>query len=242
MKRKQKFFKRNVYLITWILLATMFFTACKKNEYSYERTPAAGLMAFNLAPDKNAVGITLSGNNLTPAPLSFTSYTGAYLPVYVGSREVKSFDVNLDTSMATNTQVFADSMYYSLFTMGSNGSYRNVIVKDALDSLTAIPGQAFVRYVNAIPDSTAAPIVTITANGASVVNNTAPFTYVSGFTNIGAGNISIGVSNGGSISATRTITVDEGKIYTILLAGSPASSDSTRTVQIKYILNGSVTP
>ncbi len=240
MEKMFQTLRRNVYPIVGALLIALVFSACKKND-SNQRTPAAGLMAFNLAADKNAVAITLSGNNLTNLPLGYTSFTGSYLPVYIGSRQVKSFDVNMGTPMATSTQTFADSVYYSLFIVGYNGSYKNVVVNDSLYSLMASPGQAFVRYINAIADSSATPLVTIASNGSNVVSMNAPFASVSAFTKISAGNIAIGVTNGDKINANRTIAVDEGKVYTILLVGNPAATDSIKNVQIKFIQNGTIT-
>ena len=61
-----------------ILLLLIIFSACKKYDNKVTRIPSAGLMAFNLATDKDAVGISLSGNNLTNTPLSYTSFTGGY--------------------------------------------------------------------------------------------------------------------------------------------------------------------
>jgi len=43
-------------------------------------------------------------------------------------------------------------------------NYKNVIVADNLDSLPTLTGNAFVGYVNAIPDSSGQTI-TINANG-----------------------------------------------------------------------------
>lgn len=240
MERLVSFMRRNAYLMTAALLVVVFFSACKK-ETSYERTPAAGLMAFNLAPDQNAVGITLSGNVLTNTPLNYTSFTGSYLPIYIGSRNLTAVDYYSGTQLATTTQVFADSMYYSSFTVGDSGNYKNVVVNDKLDSLVATPNQAFVRYINAIPDSTSSPLVTFSSNGSNVISNNAAFASISGFTQISAGNITVGVNNGGTIAANRTIAVDAGKVYTILLVGKPGATDSTKTVQIKFIQNGTVT-
>lgn len=242
MKKILEILRRSSYPLVGALIIAIVFSACSKKDSGNQRTPTAGLMAFNLAADKDAVGFTLSGNNLTTQPLGYTSYTGSYLPVYIGSREVKSYDFRLGTPMATSTQTFADSLFYSLFAVGYNGSYKNIVVNDSLRSLVATPGQAFVRYINAIADSSASPVVTIASNDGNVVNNPAPFGSVSAFTKISAGNIVINVNNSDKISANRTIAVDEKKVYTILLVGNPAATDSTKKVQIKFIQNGTITP
>ena len=133
-----------------------------------------------------------------------------------------------------------DSTYYSVFVVGANGSYKNVIAKDNLDSLSSTTGEAFVRYVNAIADSTKQPLVTISSNGTDLFNTNAPFTTVSDFKGIMPGAVSVNVSNESDINSSRTITVEQGKIYTILLVGIPGQTDSTKAVQIKFIQNGVV--
>lgn len=226
-----------------LLLASVLFVACKKDtDSNMPQTPVAGLMAFNLSPDQNAVVVSLGGNNLGNSALTYNSYTGTYLPVYTGTREVRAFDFNSGTTMATATATFADSAYYSVFVLGTTGNYRNVVVKDELDSLTATAGKAWVRYINAIPDSLNVPMVTISAGGTSVINETGAYGNVSPFTMITAGDVNTSVSNGEGIDASRTITLEENKVYTVLLTGIPGSTDSTRDAEVKFIQNGTVTP
>ncbi|MEI9955324.1 MAG: DUF4397 domain-containing protein [Ferruginibacter sp.] len=235
----KRLMKKMALPLAGLLTATLFFTACKKNNTDYVRQPAAGLMAFNLAVDKPAVGFTLSGNNLNGAVLNYTNYTGAYLPIYLGDREVRSFDYNTGATIATTTASFADSNYYSAFLLGANGSYRNVVVNDNLNSLTANAGKAWVRYINAIPDSATATTVVV---GESSINGVAPYATVSTFAQVAAGPVATTVSNGGTIAASRTITLEENKVYTILFVGQPNQTDSAKAVQVKYIVNGTVTP
>ncbi len=236
--------KRSLFLLTFagFLLMSIFFTACKKTLNSDNQTPVAGLMAFNLIPNQSAIGITLSGNNLTNAPLYYTNYTGGYQGVYVGNRDVQSYEFTTGTVLATASQLFEDSSYYSVFVLGSNGNYQNVIVKDNLDSLSSSTGEAFVRYVNAITDSTIQPNVSISSNDSDVFNSNAVFATISDFKGITPGDISVNVSSESNVNASRTIPVESGKIYTILLTGIPNATDSTNAVQIKFIQNGTVTP
>jgi hypothetical protein len=231
----------NLIYLAGLLVITFLFASCKKNlNNDVQPIPAAGLMAFNLIPDNGAVGFAISNNTLTNYPLLFGNYTGAYQGIYVGDRTVTSFNFNSGATLASAPQLFEDSAWYSVFALGANGNYRNVIVKDNLDSLPSTTGEAFVRYINAIPDSAAQPSVTISSNGTNVFNNNAAFATVSDFKGITPGNISVSINNGSAINASRTITVEKGKIYTILLAGMPGQSDTTKSVQIKFIQNGTV--
>ncbi|MEO8766697.1 MAG: DUF4397 domain-containing protein [Ginsengibacter sp.] len=232
--------RRHTVPLAGFLLVSLLFGACKKTLETGSQPPVAGLMAFNLMPDQESIGFTLSGNNLVNFPLQYTNYTGSYLGIYVGSRDVASYDANSRATLATASQLFADSAYYSVFALGTNGHYRNVIVKDNLDSLSSTTGQAFVRYVNGITDSTALPLVTISSNGTDVFNTNAPFSSVSDFKGITPGNVSVKVNNESAINATRTITLEQGKIYTVLFVGTPGQTDTSKAVQIKFIQNGTV--
>ncbi|MEO6721598.1 MAG: hypothetical protein ABIN67_14620 [Ferruginibacter sp.] len=167
-----------------------------------------------------------------------------YKPIFTGARQVEAFDYGTATPFATTSQTFAENKYYSSFTVGANGSYRNVVVEDELNKLdtlaTTATGKGFVRYVNAIADSTNPAIVSIT-KGASVINGNAAYATVSEFKTVDTGNVVLNVSVG-SATANRTIAVEKGKIYTVLLVGVPGSTDSAKAVQIKFIQNGQVTP
>ncbi|MEO5996648.1 MAG: DUF4397 domain-containing protein [Chitinophagaceae bacterium] len=235
--------KRNILSIrpflvaTSVLLATaILFSACKKNLDGGQNSPVAGLMAFNLAPDKSTVGISLSGNQLVSTPLAYTNYTGGYLNIYPGDRSIKSFNYMQDSSLATSSFNFEPNKYYSLFLVGNNGTYQNVVAWDDLDSLSSTSGKAYVRYINAIPDSSA-PTVTITANGSNVVSNPVKFATVSAFTPVTPGEINVSVVNTNETAANRTITLEGGKAYTLLLVGVAGATDSTKSVQIKFIKN-----
>ena len=224
------------------LLMAIAFNACKKTTYTNSHTPVAGLMALNLVPDSSAVGVTISGNNFTSTPLNYIDYTGAYREVNTGTRDVTFYNFSTGAALATTSQLFADSAFYSAFLVGTTGNYKNVIVKDDFDSLTSASGQAYVRYVNAIPDSTLLPTVTISSNGTNVFDSTSTFPAISDFKGITPGNIAISVNAESTVNVSRTITVEQGKIYTILLVGQPGATDSTKAVQIKFIQNGQVTP
>ena len=227
MKKLVLVFRRNLLAFISIVVLSVFLSACKKDLTTQPSTPAAGLMAFNLVPDNGPISITLSNNPFTTNPLAYTNYTGAYRGVYVGSRDVISYDYNSNTQLAKSNQLFEDSAYYSLFVLGANGNFRNVIVKDNFDSLSSTSGQAFVRYVNAIPDSTK-PMITVASDDSQVFDGSAPFATVTDFKGVTPGNINITINNGSNINANRTIAVENGKIYTILLSGLPDATDTTK--------------
>jgi hypothetical protein len=228
--------------VSCIALVTVLLTACTKfnDDDNNNNTPVSGLMSFNLAPDQPSIGVALSGSNLTNAPLSYTNFSGDYQRIYIGNRAVESYDYNSDSSIASVNYNFEANKYYSLFVVGANDTYTNIVTHDNFDSLNSVSGKAYVRYINAIPDSTK-PTVTITANGNNVINTPAAFSSVSDFVAADPGQVTIAIKNSNTIDANRTITLEQGKVYTVLLVGIPGSTDTTKTVQIKYILNGSLT-
>ncbi len=227
---------------TLFICVSFLFSACKKTNDIKTQSRAAGLMAFNLTADQPSIGVAISNNSITNSPLVYTSYTGGYLSVYPGSNEVTAYDFYSGASLSTGSQLFDDSAYYSLFVVGAKGTYKNVFVKDNLDSLPTTTGNAFIRYINAITDSTSQPAFTISSNGTNVFNDNSAFASVSAFKQITPGNISINVKDESTIDSSRNITVEAGKVYTVLFTGVPNATDSSKAVQIKYIQNGVITP
>lgn len=234
-------FRKSLIPVFGMIAIAVLFTACMKNKDENTNIPVAGLMAFNLAPDQQSVVFSLSGNSLTPSPLAYTSYSGGYQNIYAGNRMVNAYDYPDNVPLASLEQNFEQNKYYSVFLLGSSGKYKNVISVDNLDSLSATTGNAYVRYINAIGDSTSSPTVTINAGATSIVNDNAKFGDVSAFQAVSPGEISIAAKNATGVDASRSITVEARKVYTVLLLGTPGATDDLKKVQIRYILNGTVT-
>lgn len=235
---KRSSFSRIVLAIVALFVIGMTVSSCTKSLDNHDTAQTALMMAFNLAPDKPAAGFLLSGNSLTYNPLPFAGFTGAYVNIYSGTRPVVAYDFSTGTNIDTATRTFLPGRYYSMFLTGINGKYKNVLVQDDVDSLSGANGQAYIRYINAIPDSTY-PTVNITANGSSIVQQSAAFQSISGFVAAAPGQASISIGNKTqTINASRTITLEAKKVYTLLFIGAPNQSDSTKAVQIRYISNG----
>jgi hypothetical protein len=233
--KKLKFSFRSMALAAGIvLLSATLLTACNKFDDDVDETPVAALMAFNLATDKVATP-ALSGSALTNVPLAYNNYTGAYLNIFPGTRNFEAYD-NGTAPFASTSFNFEPKKYYSAFILGANGSYRNVVVHDDIDSLPAT--SAYIRYINAIPDSSAAVTVKLTAGGSDISNETAAYGSVSAFKAVSAGSVTIDVANGSTIDKDRTITVEQGKVYTVLLIGVPGSTSAP--VDIKFVSNGTL--
>lgn len=231
--------RRGIMTLGSILAFGILFSACMKNDDDIVQPQVAAVMAFNLVPDQQAVQFALSGNVLPGGPLAYTSYTGSYFNVFPGNRLIESFNPSTNDVLDSLEYTFQADKYYSLFIVGANGNYQNIVSVDNYDSLTASSGKAYVRYINAIPDSSD-PTVTIAAGGTNVVNADASFGSVSEFVAVTPGQLNVGITNEGSVNADRTITVEQQKAYTILLTGLPNQTDDTKAVQIRFIENGTV--
>ena len=223
-----------------LFVLSLVFSACMKNNDSQTVIPSGGLMAFNLAADADAVGIRLDGNNLVNQPLLYTNFTGAYLPIYVGNRTAWAYDYYSGNVLTQQVPfVSVDSQYYSLFVVSADSNYKTVVVNDHLDTLNYDAGHAFVRYINAIGDSTQQPLVKFNQAGADVVSEAAAFAHVSGFSKLAAGNTTVSVKVSTGIDTSRSVELEANKVYTVLLLGKPGATGD-KAVQIKYIVNGTV--
>lgn len=79
-------------------------------------------------------------------------------------------------------------------------------------------------------------IITITASGASPVTSAAGFGTVSAFATVNTGNLVIAIKNSAGVDTSRTIAVEQSKLYTVLFSGLPGSA--VTPVDIKFIVNG----
>lgn len=242
MKKVFSLIRINIIPVVGLILASALFSSCMKDNEQAPQPPVAGLMAFNLVPDKAAIGIQISGKNFTNVPLYYTNYSGSYRGIYTGSRTLQSFNAQGGETLATTTYAFEDSMYYSMFVVGVEGNYKNVIVQDKLDTLPFVAGKSYIRYINAIPDSLSTPLISVTTATDNVFDSQAGYATVSSFKEVTSGEVMVSVSNELDIDADRTITLEEGGIYTLLLTGLPGSTDDDLKVQIKFIANGTIEP
>jgi hypothetical protein len=220
------------------LFSVILFSACKKDDVP--ATPTAGLMAFNMVPDSiESVVFVLNNNSITNQPLSYNNYTGTYLPIYAGARTLEVHDNNADSILTSESFTAEANKYYSAFLMGANGSYKTVIADDGLDSLPDSTGNAFVRYINAIPDSSTQNF-SVSTGGSAGITGTTHFGDVSSFTEVTPGDFTLNITNDSTISADKTITFEKDKVYTVLLTGMPHTTDTAKAVKIKYIVNGTL--
>ena len=240
MKKLITMFRKNLLPIMGIFLVAILFGACKKSDSDNIRTPAAGLMAFNLIPNPAGIGVAIGNNSLTPQPLYFNNFTGTYKGVFTGERSLESYYFGTGTTIAKENHTFRDSAFYSVFVMGASDVFSNVFVEDKLESIPHTDKtKTFVRFVNAMPDSSNTN-VTISAGGNNVFDKVSKFKEVSEFREVPSGDVMVKLENGSTIDTSRTISLDPGKIYTVLLTGLPESTNNDFKVDIKFIVNATL--
>src|SRR6476620_1836021 len=127
MKKTFFSFRASLSVIA-VVLAAGLLSACNKKDAVATHIPAAGIMVFNLAPDKDGIGVALSGNLLNSTPLGYTDFNGIYQNIYTGTRDIKAFDLR-DSVFASSSFTFDDDNFYSLFVTGNNGVYNTITVK-----------------------------------------------------------------------------------------------------------------
>ncbi len=215
----------------------LLFSSCKKDPPTYDApTEHANVMAFNLSPDKSSIAYMLSGWPLGNYPLNFTNYTGMYLPVAsLGAKEVMAVDFNSGAAIASSAGTLKDSMHYSLFLLGSKGDYKTIIVEDDINNLVSTPGKAWVRFINGITDDAGTPTINI---GEADISEAATYGLMSAFKPVESGNHTASISYAGTIATTRTMMLEENKIYTVFLAGSNEQFHSQQGPQIRIVANG----
>lgn len=239
MKKLISLIRKNLIPIAGIFLVATLFSACKKDDVIVPRTPVAGLMAFNLIPNSGGIGVAIGNNSLTPQALYFNNFTGNYKAVAAGDRSLESYSFGTGSTLAKENHTFMDSAFYSVFVMGADDVYSNVFVEDNLQNIPQDNTKTFVRFVNAIPDSSSSN-VTISAGGSIVFNGLSKFKEVSAFKEIPSGDVTVKIDNETTIDDSRTINLEKGKVYTVLLIGNPKTINDDFKIDIKYILNANL--
>jgi hypothetical protein len=227
---KKLFEHRLLPLCVIFISLTVVLSACSKDNDDPIDTDVAGLMAFNLVPDRPGVLLDISGSSLTPNPMDFAAYTGGYLSIFPGVRRITSTDAPGMQILDTTTYLFEPDKYYTVFVTGAEDDYENIIVNDDYEPLNPQTGRAFFRYVNAVPGG----------GQLSIEGENLPASYreVSDFQMISAGNYNVTFTMDGADPVSRNIDFKENIAYTILIAGIPNHPDVDRALQIRYVENG----
>ncbi len=219
-----------------LVISGVLFQSCLKKKQVDPPTISA-LMIANLAHDRPNTGFAVGNANITSAVLGFFNYTKEYAAVYSGASKVRAYFANNPNSVIATTETnFEEEQFYSSFLIGAAGNYKNLVVNDRVHNLPLLSGKAYIRYVYAVPDSSSS-IVAVSIDDVPAMSESARFGSLSSFVAVNAGNMQVKTNNFSNISTTLSALLEEKKIYTIIVAGNPASANAD-SVQTKVIENG----
>lgn len=236
---KMHLMSRVKLLVLVVSLSGIVFSSCNKfDDEGGGNNNVAGLMAFNLSTDQNAINFALNGSVISNVPLGFDSYSGAYIAVYAGDRQLATYNTTSSNPLVSGNVSLDTNLYYSVFFTGANNNYRNILVQDNFNGLSATTGMAYIRYIQAIPDS-AAQQIKVSVGGTDYINDFAIYGRVTEFLPVSPGTLNIDV-NSANVDTSRSFSVQAKKVYTILVVGKPGSGNPERVPQIKFIENGTL--
>ncbi len=227
-------------LLGGMLALLTIFSACNDDNNDIQPNKnVAGFMAVNLVTDQPGVGVALSGN-MVGAALPYLGYTGGYVRAYPGERSTDAFAADSHNTLASTTFDYKPQKYYSLFVIGSNGNYKNVVVNDGVDTMNAASGKSYFRFINALADS-ASVTLKVSNDTAEIFSEDADYGKVSPFMELDSGKVTIAIDGGSKASTERTVDLEGQNAYTFLISGDPNSQEMDDTVQLRYIINGKLT-
>ena len=206
--------------------------SCQKENPSYEYIPSSGVMAYNLAPDLPAVAFTVGTVPISGA-LNFSGHTANYVPVTTGEKLWGAMNLNSGAMISSQNSTFNENEKYSAFLVGYNGVYKTVLSVDQAGVEGRINGKAWVRYINAIADSSSAMNVSIAGQAESAVYGT-----VSEYRPLDAGLVTVGISSTNQFDVSQTLTLEQDKLYTVLFVGNPAANSDQLRPQARLVMNG----
>ncbi|SIT25249.1 protein of unknown function [Filimonas lacunae] len=236
MKRNVLSLVRNVMMTGCVLIAAGAVMSCSKSsDYNGNQgSVSAAIAVFNLS-DQSGVNISLGGSVLYNTSLVYPSYMD-YQAIRPGTYTVRSFVASSNTTLAESSFNFDTANYHTVVIAGANNNYKNITVRDNFDNLSGTNGKAYVRFINAVPDSTQ-PTVTI-SGGTSPISFVSGFGISSDFKEVTPGDITIKADNGATINASSVLAAQATGVYTAVVMGFPGSTDTAKAVKVKFILNG----
>jgi len=198
------------------LIVSMFAFGCSDDDNPVE--PGIDISNVNVihaSPDAPGVDLVVDGT-VAAANLEFPNNTG-YLDVNSGTRKVNVNVTGSSNSVISADLDIAEGVFYSVFAVDSVSKISAIVIEDDLTPPTA--GNAHVRFVHLSPN---APAVDITLTDGTIVFGNKAFKEYTDFTPLTAGSYELQVRVAGTDQVALelgTITVAEGKIYTVFAKG-----------------------
>jgi len=225
---------KKLLLSVSILAATFFLNACSKSNNSSPSTNAS-VMYVNGSAGSTPVNVYVnSSSNASTTNLAFLSNTG-YQNVTAGSVNVTFTTVSSSLPLISGTASLTADSSYSVFAAGLSNSPTFFYTSDDLS--TPASGYAKIRLVNLSSDA-----LTLTANiGSTAFASGITSLSASSFATVSTGSYSIkagDLSNINTVASTSSaITLNSGKIYTVIYTGTSTVSTGPAIYTVTVIGN-----
>ncbi|WP_345954939.1 DUF4397 domain-containing protein [Mucilaginibacter sp. PAMB04168] len=195
------------------LLGLSLLSSCKKDDpYDFKDTITADVNLINASPDATAARLYVDDVLRTPNGVNYGDASG-YNKSFLGDQDVEIRSVSGEAVLASTHGQFDAYASYTYFLVGQNSSLGLVIVTDDLAAPSA--GKAKIRFVNAAPNASNATL----NNGSTVLVGPQNFRGIAPSTEVAAGSYTLTVASGLVRSATTTVNLESGKIYTVYAKG-----------------------
>lgn len=208
---------KGIFTGTAILVATLLFASCKKN--NIDDSGQFRLKVVNASPTAGAQSFTLAGSVLVNGGLNFTD-ASAYITSPSGTRLVGEFKNDGTNSVYASGEIWtANNIDQTVYLAGKGSKARVKVYTDDLGSPNN--GKVKIKFID-FSDDASSVIKVEYADGADLFT-TLSRDVASGYKNVDAGTLTLKVSGVGSGDNIGNFTVTDlqaGKIYTLYLTDS----------------------
>ncbi|MFD1257469.1 DUF4397 domain-containing protein [Mucilaginibacter terrae] len=195
------------------LLGLTLLSSCKKDDpYNFEDTIGAEVNFINASPDAGSARLYVEDILRTTTGINYGEASG-YQKTYLGDQDVDIRSTTGESTLTSSQVQFDANNRYTFLLVGQNSSLGLLYFTDDLTVPGA--GKAKVRFVNAAPNATAATLNSATGIVVAQQN----FRGIAPSTEVNAGAYVLSVVSGTTRSATATVNLESGKIYTVYAKG-----------------------
>lgn len=227
-------YQKNIFNYLFLAIVAVFFLGCLFSSCGKTNTvlPQASNTVYqvvNLSPDLLPVDLYIDLQKKNKAPFSYPNPSGYFSLTSVDTPfQVRSSSTTISTiNIFSIDTLLKNNLHYTLFISGFNstGTLKYLLTTDS----AAVPkgGRGKIRFINISPNS---PNLDVSANGTAAFAGQA-YLKPSKYIEFPAGNYTFTVSPAGQPTTLLqtglpTVTVQDGKIYTLYSRGVVGRTDS----------------